>query len=69
MGKYTRFMDQRLNAVKMPILSQVWWYILVITALRRLKQKDWEMDASMGYRSRHCVKTKQKDVSSLQTDP
>jgi hypothetical protein len=29
--------------------SQVWWYILVIPAFRRLKQENGEVEASLGY--------------------
>jgi hypothetical protein len=38
----------------------VWWYILVIPALRRLRQEGSEFKSSAGYTRRFCFKIKQK---------
>jgi hypothetical protein len=37
-----------------------WWYLAVIPALGRLRQKDCEFKASLGYIVRSCPKTKKK---------
>jgi hypothetical protein len=37
---------------------QTWWYTSVITTLRRLRQKDPESNASLGFIGRPCLKTK-----------
>jgi hypothetical protein len=34
----------------------VWWHTLVISALWRLRQKDCELEASLGYISRFYLK-------------
>jgi hypothetical protein len=41
-----------------PSLSWEWWHTPVISALRRLKQEDFEFKASLGYRARSCLRKK-----------
>jgi hypothetical protein len=36
--------------------SWVWWYIPVITVLRRLRQEDHELEVSLSYIVRPCLK-------------
>jgi hypothetical protein len=36
--------------------SQVGWYMTVIPALRRLRQKDWKFEDSVDYIARPCLK-------------
>jgi hypothetical protein len=38
--------------------SMMWWYTLVISALWRLRQKDNEFKACLGYIVRSCLKKK-----------
>jgi uncharacterized radical SAM superfamily protein len=43
----------------------VWWCILVIPELRRLKEKDLEFTAHLGYIARHYLKkVKIKNVNN-----
>jgi hypothetical protein len=32
------------------LASWEWWYVLVIPALRRMRQEDWEFEAILGYK-------------------
>jgi hypothetical protein len=34
----------------------MWWYMLVIPALRKQRQEDGEVWASLGFIARHCLK-------------
>jgi hypothetical protein len=46
--------------------NQEWWHMPVILVLRRLRQKELEFKASLGYRARLCLKTtKIHHLSSL----
>jgi hypothetical protein len=38
--------------------SQMWWFMPVIPALGRLRQKDWKFEVSMDYIARLWLKTK-----------
>jgi hypothetical protein len=40
--------------------GQAWWCTAVIQALRRLRQKDPEYEASLGNLVKHCLKTKKE---------
>jgi hypothetical protein len=40
--------------------SWVWWHMSVISALGRLQQEDHQVEASLGYTVRHCLKKKKK---------
>jgi hypothetical protein len=42
-----------------------WWYTAVIPALGRLKQKDQEIEASLSYMVRPCLKNKNKNKKGL----
>lgn len=37
-------------------MSQAWWHIPVIPAITELRQKDWKLEARLGYTVRPCVK-------------
>jgi hypothetical protein len=37
-------------------VSWVWWFILVIPALRCLRQEDLEFEAKLGYTVRLCLR-------------
>jgi hypothetical protein len=39
-------------------MSQAWWFIPVISALRRLRQEDHEFETSLGYTVKPCLKKK-----------
>jgi hypothetical protein len=39
-------------------MNRAWWFMTVIPALRRLKQKDLKFKASLGYKGRLCLKIK-----------
>jgi hypothetical protein len=43
------------------IFSQVWWYMPIIPALRRLRQKDLSLKASLGYMGRPPHQTTTKE--------
>jgi hypothetical protein len=45
------------------------WYMPVIPALRRVKQKDQELEASLGYRVKACVKKKQQEREIMRFNP
>jgi hypothetical protein len=43
-------------------MGQVWWYISLISALKRLRQKDGEFEDNLGNIGRPCLKkTKQQE--------
>jgi hypothetical protein len=42
------------------VLGWVWWCTPVIPALRRLREEDQELEASLGYLVRPYLKTPQK---------
>jgi hypothetical protein len=42
--------------------SQVWWYMPVISALRRLRQEDGEFKASLGYTAGPSLKKLNKKI-------
>jgi hypothetical protein len=44
----------RKNKDRKATASWVWWYIPVIPALRRWRQKDWEFEDSLDYTVRSC---------------
>jgi hypothetical protein len=42
--------------------SWEWWCTLVIPALRRLRQEDWNLEANLGYTSRRtCLKKRERE--------
>jgi hypothetical protein len=43
------------------IFSQVWWYMPIIPALGRLRQKDLSLKASLGYMGRPPHQTTTKE--------
>jgi hypothetical protein len=46
----------RTEKNKKPNSCQVWWYTSVILALRRLRQEDLELEASLDYIESSCFK-------------
>jgi hypothetical protein len=42
-----------------------WWYIPVIPALRRLRQEDYEYEASLNYIAKFCLKKKKERKHKL----
>lgn len=49
-------------------MNQAWWYIVEITALRRLRQEDSMFKVSLGYTGRSCVKKTEQLIRANQ-DP
>jgi hypothetical protein len=47
-------------SLKTKVKEQAWWYLTVIPALQGLRQEDGELEASLGYTVRPCLKTKNK---------
>jgi hypothetical protein len=45
---------------------QAWWHMPVIPALRRLRQEDCTVRASLGCILRHCLKNKTKQNKNQQ---
>jgi hypothetical protein len=43
----------------------VWWLILLIPALRRLKKEDHKFEAILCYRVRPCLKKKEKKIPMI----
>jgi hypothetical protein len=51
------------KSVKNVMESRVWWCTPVIPALGRLRREGHEFQASPGYRTRPCLKTKTKQTN------
>jgi hypothetical protein len=39
-------------------LNQIWWHMLVIPALQRLRQEVLKFEGSLGYLARPCLRSK-----------
>jgi hypothetical protein len=49
--------------------SWEWWCTLVIPALRRLRQEDWNLEANLGYTSRRtCLKKREREREKKKKD-
>lgn len=44
-----KWVDYYEREYKNPLKSQMWWYIAVIPALKRLRQEEHKLEASLGY--------------------
>jgi hypothetical protein len=53
------------NLIKYYSINLVWWYKLVISALRRLGHEDWEFETSLGYKVRQLSKTTKNNNKSI----
>jgi hypothetical protein len=58
------FNNEGISRSRNPNSSQVWWYTSVIPALGRLRQdlEFKEVEASLGYITRHCLNSKLSSV-------
>jgi hypothetical protein len=46
--------------------SWEWWCTLVIPALRRLRQEDWNLEANLGYTARRtCLKEREREKRKI----
>lgn len=41
--------QSEMPVVERSLVSQAWWHMSVVTTLRRLRQEDCELEASLGY--------------------
>jgi hypothetical protein len=57
--------NPHLLVVSILYSSQAWWYLPVIPALRSLRQKDCQFQASLGSAARPCLKTKKTKQQML----
>jgi hypothetical protein len=57
--KCTKGQHGKFVSLKRGIWGWIWWWTSIIPALRRLRQKEHEFKASMGYVGRTCEKSKQ----------
>jgi fumarate reductase subunit C len=52
---------QFLHLKKILFLRQVWWCILVILALGKLREEDRKFEASLDYKARPCLRKKRNE--------
>jgi hypothetical protein len=49
------------HSFKKKLLARHWWCRPVILAVRRLRQEDWEFEASLGYTNKCCLKNEEEE--------